>query len=196
MIGRKFGLLTVVEQAKSNRGKRWKCVCECGNETVVYGYRLKSGHTRSCGCLLRKPPSKETRQKIGDALRNQKLFTCDYCGEKSSKKPSHYARNKRNFCSPNCYHDYLSAYNRGENHPLFGTGMAEDEVKKRIRARTRLNHAVRDGKLERLPCVVCGDVAEAHHEDYNKPLDVTWLCRMHHRIYHNNPELLEVLSDE
>lgn len=34
------------------------------------------------------------------------------------------------------------------------------------------------------PCVVCGGKAEAHHEDYEKPLAVTWLCRKHHRDRH------------
>ena len=33
----------------------------------------------------------------------------------------------------------------------------------------------------RLPCQICGRKAEAHHYDYNKPLDVLWLCRSHHR---------------
>jgi len=35
------------------------------------------------------------------------------------------------------------------------------------------------------PCVICGAAkAEGHHEDYDKPLDVVWLCRRHHREYH------------
>ncbi len=36
----------------------WKCVCLCGKETTVSGHRLKSGNTKSCGCLRGKnsPP--------------------------------------------------------------------------------------------------------------------------------------------
>ena len=29
-----------------------------------------------------------------------------------------------------------------------------------------------------------GDKAEAHHEDYSRPLDVVWLCSLHHHRRH------------
>lgn len=29
----------------------WKCQCHCGNFFIVDGYSLRSGHTKSCGCL-------------------------------------------------------------------------------------------------------------------------------------------------
>lgn len=39
--------------------------------------------------------------------------------------------------------------------------------------------------LEKQPCCRCGDSkAEAHHHDYSKPLDVTWLCARHHAEEH------------
>jgi hypothetical protein len=42
--------------------------------------------------------------------------------------------------------------------------------------------AKRLGWLKRQPCEVCGDPnSDGHHEDYSKPLAVTWLCRTHHR---------------
>jgi hypothetical protein len=46
-------------------------------------------------------------------------------------------------------------------------------------------NAVRDGKVEKLPCLICGNEAEGHHPDYSKPLDVIWLCNKHHREAHN-----------
>ena len=50
------------------------------------------------------------------------------------------------------------------------------------RARNAVSNAVRDGRLVRKPCEVCGSVmAQAHHEDYAKPLDVRWFCFKHHR---------------
>ena len=52
-------------------------------------------------------------------------------------------------------------------------------------ARVTAKNRVRDGKLVRLPCVVCGsEKSEGHHEDYSKPLEVTWLCRKHHAARH------------
>ena len=50
--GKRFGRLTVVEYAGKKAGMhRWKCVCDCGKETVVGQSLLQSGKTRSCGCL-------------------------------------------------------------------------------------------------------------------------------------------------
>jgi hypothetical protein len=58
MTGKKCGRLTVIEGAGSKRGQlRWRCKCDCGNETVAFGYDLRTGHKASCGCLYaeRKP---------------------------------------------------------------------------------------------------------------------------------------------
>lgn len=48
-----------------------------------------------------------------------------------------------------------------------------------------VRNAVAVGDLKRMPCRVCGaKKAEAHHEDYDRPLDVVWLCRAHHKERH------------
>lgn len=53
------------------------------------------------------------------------------------------------------------------------------------RANNAVSNAIRDGRLARNPCEVCGSsMAEAHHEDYSKPLEVRWLCRRHHMDRH------------
>lgn len=52
-------------------------------------------------------------------------------------------------------------------------------------ARITFGNAVRDGKIVRKPCEVCGDhKSEGHHPDYSKPLEVRWLCNKHHRDQH------------
>lgn len=56
---------------------------------------------------------------------------------------------------------------------------ARDPVKDK--ARSAVSNALRDGRLVRQGCEVCGDKAQAHHDDYTKPLDVRWLCFRHHR---------------
>lgn len=54
-------------------------------------------------------------------------------------------------------------------------------------AHLTVRNAMRLGLLERQPCEVCGDPkSEAHHDDYDRPLDVTWLCRAHHRAVHRD----------
>lgn len=38
------------------------------------------------------------------------------------------------------------------------------------------------------PCEECGtDPADKHHPDINKPLQVIWLCRYHHKQAHKTP---------
>lgn len=54
-------------------------------------------------------------------------------------------------------------------------------------AHNMVNNAIRDGKMERQLCEICGAVAHAHHEDYMKPLDVRWLCPLHHQRLHASP---------
>ena len=55
LTGRRYGRLTVI----SERGRRkdrhilWRCLCDCGNETVVSGTDLRRGRAQSCGCLQR-----------------------------------------------------------------------------------------------------------------------------------------------
>ncbi len=51
--------------------------------------------------------------------------------------------------------------------------------------RYKLRHAVKIGKIKKLPCDVCGDKkSQAHHPDYTKPLEVIWLCSLHHGEIH------------
>lgn len=51
MIGLKYGSLTVTKRMGSNKYGRamWLCKCDCGNESIVEGAKLRSGHTRTCG---------------------------------------------------------------------------------------------------------------------------------------------------
>lgn len=45
--------------------------------------------------------------------------------------------------------------------------------------------ALSKGEMVRKPCEACGtEPAEAHHDDYSKPLAVRWLCRKHHAEHH------------
>lgn len=55
LTGKKFGRLTVIEEAGRSKQKavKWRCKCECGNETIVVSFSLRSGDTKSCGCLRR-----------------------------------------------------------------------------------------------------------------------------------------------
>lgn len=56
--------------------------------------------------------------------------------------------------------------------------------KKKLAAHNAVAKAVLRGKLTPHPCWVCGEKAEAHHPDYDRPLDVVWLCPEHHKQTH------------
>lgn len=52
LTGQRFGRLTVIRYDHSEHdGAHWLCKCDCGNEKVAAGYSLRSGNTKSCGCL-------------------------------------------------------------------------------------------------------------------------------------------------
>jgi hypothetical protein len=60
------------------------------------------------------------------------------------------------------------------------------------KAQMTVGNALRDGRISRGPCALCGTTKNihGHHKDYRKPLDVTWLCaKCHHRIHAIFPEL-------
>ena len=72
LTGQRFGKLVVKSLFDvQNRHTRWLCSCDCGNETIVAGARLKYGDTKSCGCLRDETTSK----------RSKKYNTYDLSGE-------------------------------------------------------------------------------------------------------------------
>lgn len=62
LTGNRYSKLTVIERAENAKGgiPVWKCLCDCGNVTLVRGQNLKSGAVKSCGCLKHKPAHNRT----------------------------------------------------------------------------------------------------------------------------------------
>lgn len=55
----------------------------------------------------------------------------------------------------------------------------------KYKARMAVQSALRNGTLQKRPCEDCCDIsAEAHHDDYGKPLEIKWLCGPCHRKRH------------
>lgn len=60
----------------------------------------------------------------------------------------------------------------------------DDPVK--VWGRRQTQFAVKKGLIQKRPCEVCGSPdSDAHHEDYRRPLEVRWLCRLHHMHEHH-----------
>ena len=89
--------------------------------------------------------------------------------------------------------DYYVEYERHR----FGESRRKEQVlesqrRRRIvfpnkhKAYTAVRAAIRNGNLTRQPCEICATTVkiEAHYDNYDRPLDVRWLCFKHHREVH------------
>ena len=81
----KFGNITVVSEAgRSKHGAiLWLCTCECGKSVVCNGDSLKSGNTKSCGCIR--------SGKQGDSGRKESLYQTWRAMMRRCYEPSHHA---------------------------------------------------------------------------------------------------------
>ena len=53
LTGQRFGRLTVIKPVQKHdvdNSVRWLCRCDCGEYTTVSSNKLRTGHTKSCGC--------------------------------------------------------------------------------------------------------------------------------------------------
>ena len=83
--------------------------------------------------------------------------------------------------------DQYLAYERSRYTPERIQGIAASKARhpERDRARKVVQNALKRGRLVKSPCGDCGAVkVEGRHEDYSKPLEVIWLCRICHRKRH------------
>lgn len=83
-----FGRLTVIKlhhSAKRRDGSAGErimlCKCECGNEVQVRTSNLKSGTTKSCGCLQSDKTKKSNLSRAGkvDDIEDNIAYAC-HCG--------------------------------------------------------------------------------------------------------------------
>lgn len=76
LTGHRFGRLAAAELRRDHKGPLWLCLCDCGATVTVRTDQLKSGHTRSCGCLrhstLQRRHPNGTNFKHGDATRSRR----------------------------------------------------------------------------------------------------------------------------
>ena len=84
--------------------------------------------------------------------------------------------------------DYYREYDRKRGNRQDKAYRDEYKVKypNKYKAHSMVSNAIRDGKLFPEPCEVCrsGLGVQAHHDDYAKPLNIRWLCVVHHHDWH------------
>ena len=85
---------------------------------------------------------------------------------------------KKNYCKP-C----AAKYNREWRSKNPKTSL--EKYKDIVRSRTR--YRINKGLLIKQPCEICGELkVEAHHEDYDEPFKIKWLCIKHHHDLHGS----------
>lgn len=71
--GQRIGNLLLIELV-SKRPKKWRCLCGCGKEKVLWESSIKTGGTKSCGCLQKKwqhSPKKQPRAILSQSIHAQ-----------------------------------------------------------------------------------------------------------------------------
>lgn len=102
VLGIRVGRLVAVQEVGKCRfgNKLWRCLCDCGNEAIVRASSLRTGKTKSCGCLQREAVS----IKPGDSIFNSLYSSYEYRARKKgysfelseeffkmlTKRPCHY----------------------------------------------------------------------------------------------------------
>jgi hypothetical protein len=100
---------------------------------------------------------------------------------KDSCKCGNVRRKGGRYCRE-CHAAYMRS-NRPKHSEL------SSDAKKKANARAYLREYIRRGHITKQPCIICGNRdSEGHHKDYNKPLEVVWLCREHHLYIHQLEE--------
>jgi hypothetical protein len=67
LTGKRFGKLLVRKQLteRGNRGQiRWECICDCGNKHITSGESIRSGKSKSCGCLRKESPPNKIKDRV------------------------------------------------------------------------------------------------------------------------------------
>lgn len=87
-------------------------------------------------------------------------------------------RGRRGYCLA-CFAAYMRDWRK--THPL------TREQRRKDTCRSYAGVYKRRGHLAQRPCTECGSAAsQMHHEDYSRPLAVTWLCRPCHLSLHKH----------
>jgi len=83
--------------------------------------------------------------------------------------------------------DKVRAYDRerGSRRTAKENKEYRQKYPKKYKAHQVVNYAIKSKRLFNQPCEICGkNETHGHHDDYDKPLNVRWLCAEHHHQWH------------
>lgn len=142
LIGKKFNKLLVLDFSHTKINTFWKCRCDCGNLCVVNGSKLKSGHTKSCGCLKKNTGFQEghksfltedSKKKISKKMKGRKF------SKKTRKKISRALKGKNIKGNPEALKKYkeengiwnkgMKGFMAGKDSPHWKGGITPENQK-------------------------------------------------------------------
>ena len=100
LTGQKFGRFIVIKRLENNKFHKatFLCLCECGNERVVVSGSLKSGNSKSCGCLSIEKPSRLKHGKSKSSVYIAWTGILDRCTNPNIHSFSHYGGRNITVC--------------------------------------------------------------------------------------------------
>jgi 5-methylcytosine-specific restriction endonuclease McrA len=210
ITGQKFSMLKVLSIAGRDKTNKtmWLCVCECGKEITTTGLNLKSGNTKSCGCLKSVSRffdisgnrfGKLTAISVSGSKKNviSWLCRCD-CGKEKTVTYGHLSSGHTRSCG--CLISEVNsilalknlAGKKRENHPRWNPDLTESQRNRFRSGQSEWSSKIfkRDG----YQCVKCfaGGHLHAHHlngyaRHPERATDTTngvTLCLSCHREFH------------
>lgn len=128
--GMKFGKLTVVGFYETkNKKSYWKCLCACGEFTIARSDMIKSGHTKSCGCLAQEISKKGNHRT--HELSKTKLYNVYHsmkarCYNKRNKDYPYYGGRGIEICKE--WLDNFVAFYKWANENGYEKGKSIDRI--------------------------------------------------------------------
>lgn len=130
LTGQRFGRLLAIEPTKERVDKKivWRCLCDCGAEHCTTSASLRSGNTKSCGCIGRELPAQRALE-----LGSRTNKVCPQCGKHFTCKTSHAL--KTTYCGKSCLREAYKTRQVGAQNPNWRGGLASDPEHLRQRGR-------------------------------------------------------------
>lgn len=136
---------------------------------------------------------REKRHALGEAFReSQRAYYSENKDRINALARQYYAEHKKHIKE-------LQAKTRKKNRATANARTMKNRRERYGDAHKKVLRAIASGKLAKMPCEICGDMeTQAHHDDYNKPLEVRWLCEKHHKEWHakNTPKYIKKTIDK
>lgn len=144
-----------------------------------------SGRCKACKSRISCASQIKNHEKV---KRSHKKWRDDNIGHVREKSKEYQRTNKERISELKRKH-----YKENQEYYISSSRRSRLEKPEQTKAHNAVKEAIRKGQLRRLPCEKCGETNDVHghHDDYNKPLEVIWLCRSCHIILHKTKRIYE-----